>query len=137
MGATNSVQLAALAPGTMLIDYTSYFLSFLAMATTNMLAIAFAKRDRHGVMLIVSDALIVSLLLGTVVGAVFLVGAPSMLGRIVGSGSPLLEPAAAYVQTRYGRVMGAARYACCGVYAHGVVRHWCNVSKQTHAFTTR
>lgn len=95
------MQLAALAPGTMLIDYTSYCLSFLAMATTNMLAIAFAKRDRHGATVIISDALIVSLLLGTVVGGVFLVGAPAMLVRIVGSGSPLLEPAAAYVQTRY------------------------------------
>ncbi|KAL7525380.1 hypothetical protein ACHAXR_000983, partial [Thalassiosira sp. AJA248-18] len=61
------IQLAALGPATMLCDSSLYLTMFIAMATTNKLATAFAKHDLKEQIQTLSHVLGVSLVVGTIV----------------------------------------------------------------------
>ena len=104
VGTRSSLELAALGPGTVLCDYTSYIFTFLAVATTNMLSLRFARGDGEGASGALNDSLTVSLWLGVALAAATLISAPKLLDLLVGTGGSsnrdIIAPALSYVQIR-------------------------------------
>ncbi|KAK9842099.1 hypothetical protein WJX81_008345 [Elliptochloris bilobata] len=101
VGTRSAVELAALGPGTMLCDYSAYIFTFLAIATTNMLAISFARRNRAAAGDVLSDALGIACVLGCVLAATLYAAAPTALSAIAGEASrDVIAPALSYVRIR-------------------------------------
>ncbi|PIN04888.1 putative membrane protein, predicted efflux pump [Handroanthus impetiginosus] len=65
VGQGSSIELAALGPGTVLCDYTSYLFMFLSIATSNLVATSLAKQDKNEVQHQISILLFVGLACGT------------------------------------------------------------------------
>ena len=78
------VQLAALGPATMLCDSSLYLTMFIAMATTNKLATAFAKNDVKDQIQTMSHVLGVSLVVGTLVFLLINFQGGQLLSSILG-----------------------------------------------------
>ena len=78
------IQLAALGPATMLCDSSIYLTLFIAMATTNKLATAFAKNDVDEQITTLSHVMGVSLAVGTFLAAFIFFQGESMLSSIIG-----------------------------------------------------
>ncbi|KAK9906444.1 hypothetical protein WJX75_001914 [Coccomyxa subellipsoidea] len=101
VGTRSARELAALGPGTMLCDGNAYIFTFLAAATTNMLAISFARRDKAQASAILSDALVIALGLGVALAVAMYFYAPPALQSIAGQASAaVVEPAVTYVRIR-------------------------------------
>ncbi|KAL8543072.1 hypothetical protein ACS0TY_003812 [Phlomoides rotata] len=64
VGQGSSIELAALGPGTVLCDYTSYLFMFLSIATSNLVATSLARQDKNEVQHQISNLLFVGLACG-------------------------------------------------------------------------
>ncbi|KAL3621289.1 Protein DETOXIFICATION 46, chloroplastic [Castilleja foliolosa] len=64
VGQGSSIELAALGPGTVLCDYTSYIFMFLSIATSNMVATSLARQDKNEVQHQISILLFIGLACG-------------------------------------------------------------------------
>ncbi|KAK6136702.1 hypothetical protein DH2020_029530 [Rehmannia glutinosa] len=64
VGQGSSIELAALGPGTVLCDYTSYLFMFLSIATSNLVATSLARQDKNEVQHQISILLFVGLACG-------------------------------------------------------------------------
>lgn len=100
VGSKSASQLAALGPGCILCDCNGYLFSFLAVATTNLMAIAIANRNQNQAVDILSDAVGIALVLGVLFGVGTYLACPSILRAMTGSSSDVLGPAISYVQIR-------------------------------------
>ena len=68
---------------------------------TNLLAVAFARRDKAEARRIISEGLSMALGLGVALGAVVFLAAPAVLQRLAGAKSAeLVAPALSYVRIR-------------------------------------
>jgi len=94
-----TAQLAALSPGSALCDSSSYILSCLGVATTNLYASRRAVGQRVAAQLVVSDGLAISLITGIILGLFLAVTAPMALPAF-GIEQAVAEPALAYVRVR-------------------------------------
>ncbi|KAJ8533688.1 hypothetical protein K7X08_007012 [Anisodus acutangulus] len=64
VGQGSSIELAALGPGTVLCDYTSYIFMFLSIATSNLVATSLARQDKDEVQHQISILLFLGLVCG-------------------------------------------------------------------------
>ncbi|XP_057788474.1 protein DETOXIFICATION 46, chloroplastic [Salvia miltiorrhiza] len=64
IGQCSSIELAALGPGTVFCDYTSYVFMFLSIATSNLVATSLARKDKNEVQHQISNLLCVGLACG-------------------------------------------------------------------------
>jgi len=87
-----SLELASLGPGCTLIDSTGYLFTFLATATTNLVATAQTNGDSADH--IVSEALCLAAVFGAALGAVVLLAGEPLLGIIAGKASRGVVPLA-------------------------------------------
>jgi putative MATE family efflux protein len=101
VGRVSTLQLAALGPATIVFDAAVFLCYFLAIATTNLLAVAIANSDESEQRSIVSQSLGVALLLGLViVGVIFGFGSSIMGGLVGGANLNLVADAMAYSKIR-------------------------------------
>ncbi|CAM6102946.1 unnamed protein product [Calypogeia fissa] len=101
IGNSSSLELAALGPGTVFCDQTSYVFMFLSIATSNLIATALAHKDESEAAEHLSRLLFVSLACGVGMLALTEVFATPLLQAFVGVSNYSLIPAARlYVQIR-------------------------------------
>jgi len=107
VGSQSVVQLAALTPGTVIVDYFTYVFSFLGIAATNLLATSMAEKDRnsyrktHGVL---NDGLALGLACGLFLGAAIFCSSSSIFSTMIGEkGRELVAPATSYASIRAGK----------------------------------
>lgn len=101
VGLSSTIDLAALGPATSLADSTSYVFSFLAVATTSMVARSLAGGERHAASEAIAGALSSAALCGLLLAAFLLVACPTCLAAYAGAASAaVVPPAAAYVRIR-------------------------------------
>jgi Na+-driven multidrug efflux pump len=75
--------------------------NFLAMATANLLALAFASGSKAQTEKVMNDSLMAALMVGVASGAAYFHFAPQCVAMMAGSGgAALVEPASQYVQIR-------------------------------------
>jgi len=101
-GASSAIALAAMGPGTTVMDGSTYLFAFLNVATTNLLATAAANSDRDEMQLVLATAKRYALRCGFGVAALLLFAAPAMLNLYVGSSAAaeIVGPASNYVRIR-------------------------------------
>ena len=68
VGSQSVVELAALTPGTVLVDYLVYVFTFLGIATTNILSVTVAERNAKRTESRLNDALMLALVCGVTLG---------------------------------------------------------------------
>jgi len=101
VGQASALELAALGPGVLLCDHSAYVFNFLAIATANLLALAFASRSQQQTEAVMNESLSAALLVGVLSGAAYFVLAPQCVAAMAGSGgAELIAPASQYVQIR-------------------------------------
>ncbi|XP_030523091.1 protein DETOXIFICATION 46, chloroplastic [Rhodamnia argentea] len=101
IGQGSSIELAALGPGTVLCDYTSYVFMFLSIATSNMVATSLAKQDKDGVQHQISILLFVGLTCGFLMLLFTIFFGPWALAAFAGPKNMHIVPAAnTYAQIR-------------------------------------
>jgi hypothetical protein len=93
-------ELAALGPGISLCDSSSYILTFITVATTNLFATALASRDKEECKRIVSDALTIGLGLGILLGVFQYLSAPFFMRQLCGTAVSSIPYAISYVRIR-------------------------------------
>lgn len=100
VGQQSSVELGALAPGTIVHDYTGYICTFLGVSATNLIATASAKRDDEAASEALSDGFSLAFLIGTclLVATIFL--SDPLISIMVGPSRTLAGPAASYAKIR-------------------------------------
>lgn len=94
VGLSSDLALAGMGPATNLCDSFLYLFTFLAVATTNLLAGALADGDKTKSQTVVSHALAIALGAGIVVMLLIEFGGKAMLAATVGADGPLLIPVA-------------------------------------------
>eukprot|EP00873_Tetraselmis_striata_P015543 jgi/Tetstr1/435807/TSEL_024696.t1 len=94
VGRHSSLELAAMGPSVMLCDHLGHIFNFLAVATTNLLSLAFAAGNKDQAEQVLSESLMAALLLGGISGAALLAFAPQCMGAMAGSGGADIVPAA-------------------------------------------
>ena len=106
--ASASTALAALSPGTVVVDYSCYMATALAVAATNTLALCFARKDGPGAAAALGDALTTAALAGCLLGAFQWFAGPRLAAALL-SGSAAASPSGAaavadaaglYIKTR-------------------------------------
>ncbi|KAL3702060.1 hypothetical protein R1sor_020082 [Riccia sorocarpa] len=101
VGQSSALELAALGPGTVLIDQLSYVFMFLSIATSNLIATALAHKDEAEAASHLSRLLFISVFCGVTMMIITKVFATQMLTAFVGAKNMSLVPAAReYVQIR-------------------------------------
>eukprot|EP00873_Tetraselmis_striata_P035573 jgi/Tetstr1/455837/TSEL_042628.t1 len=116
VGQVSAVELAALGPGVLLCDHSAYWLTdaadaalavvadvfnFLAIATANLLAVAFASGSKSRTEAVMNESLMAALLMGAACGAAYFAFAPQCIALMAGvGGAALVGPATQYVQIR-------------------------------------
>ena len=103
VGAASTVQLAALGPATSISDQATYLCSFLAIATTNMLAVAEGKGDGKSAAKFLKEALALSGMIGLAIAVAGWYGSEPLLRTVLTKGGgdiALLRPAADYLKVR-------------------------------------
>ena len=81
------IQLAALGPATMLCDCTMYLTTFISMATTNKLAMSFARNDVESTVSTVSHVMGLSLAVGACITLLINFAGENILAAIIGPAS--------------------------------------------------
>ncbi|EPS68689.1 hypothetical protein M569_06079, partial [Genlisea aurea] len=101
VGQGSSVELAALGPGTVLCDYTSYMFMFLSIATSNLVAVSLAKQDKNEVQHQISVLLFIGLACGILM-LIFIkfYGCWALTAFTGAKNSEIIDAANAYVQIR-------------------------------------
>lgn len=94
-----TAQLAALGPGTALCDSTSYILSCLGVATTNLYASRRAQGHHFAAQRVISDALMLSVVCGIVSGVALCFARTPVL-RLFGVEQEVIQPAISYISVR-------------------------------------
>lgn len=87
VGQHSALELAAMGPSVMLCDHLGHVFNFLAVATTNLLSLAFAANDKAQAEQVLSESLMAALILGAISGAALFVFAPPCMAAMAGSGS--------------------------------------------------
>ena len=102
VGLSSTTQLAALGPATALCDSSSYGFTFLAIATTSLVARARARGDTPAAQSALGEALVIAAGCGLALGAVLLLLAPQLIVGYAGATATpdLLRPAVAYSRIR-------------------------------------
>lgn len=101
IGQCSSVELAALGPGTVFCDNTSYVFMFLSIATSNLVATALARQDKNEVQHQISNLLFVGLACGFFMLFFTRCFGPWALTVFTGANNPeIIAAANTYVQIR-------------------------------------
>ncbi|KAF9684408.1 hypothetical protein SADUNF_Sadunf04G0115200 [Salix dunnii] len=101
IGQGSSLELAALGPGTVICDYTSYVFMFLSIATSNLVATSLARQDKKEVQHQISILLFVGLTCGFLMLLLTKLFGPCALTAFAGPKNLDILPAAnTYVQIR-------------------------------------
>jgi Na+-driven multidrug efflux pump len=101
VGQASTLELASLAPATGLCDSAAYSFTFLAVATTSLIARARARGDTAAAQSALSDALTIAAVCGTGLCVVLLLGAPALLAAYSGAASAaVVGPAITYTRIR-------------------------------------
>ncbi|KAJ6707932.1 PROTEIN DETOXIFICATION 46 CHLOROPLASTIC [Salix viminalis] len=101
IGQGSSLELAALGPGTVICDYTSYVFMFLSIATSNLVATSLARQDKKEVQHQISILLFVGLTCGFLMLLLTKLFGPWALTAFAGPKNLDILPAAnTYVQIR-------------------------------------
>lgn len=116
------LELAALTPATAVSNNCSHLLGFLAVATTMLVARAWARGDEGATRAAVADAVTVAAAVGLAVGVLFVAFATPVLAAFIGPGASttLVQPAALYTRVRgfgfpFALVMAVGQAACLAV----------------------
>jgi putative MATE family efflux protein len=99
VGRLGAAQLGALGLAIAVLTALSWIFNFLVFGTTSTVAKAVGAGDRHTAGERVSHAAQVATVLGVVVGAVLLLGAPALV-RLFGAVDELVDPAVTYLRIR-------------------------------------
>ncbi len=101
VGQASTLELASLAPATGLCDSAAYSFTFLAVATTSLIARARARGDTAAAQGALSDALTIAAVCGTALCVFLLLGAPTLLAAYSGAASAaVVGPAITYTRIR-------------------------------------
>jgi len=101
VGQSSAVELAALAPGVLLCDHSTYVFNFLSIATANLLALTFGANDKEQTEKVLCDSLMVAVILGVLISGVYFGFAGQFVSLMTGAKGAALVPAASvYVQIR-------------------------------------
>ena len=101
VGSQSVVELAALTPGTVLVDYLVYVFTFLGIATTNILSVTVAERNAKRTESRLNDALMLALVCGVTVGALIFLCNGRLFPLVIGqSAGELVRPASVYASIR-------------------------------------
>ncbi|QDZ21595.1 multi antimicrobial extrusion protein [Chloropicon primus] len=101
VGSQSVVELAALTPGTVLVDYLVYVFTFLGIATTNILSVTVAERNAKKTESRLNDALTLGLVCGVVLGGLIFVVNGKLFPMVIGAGAQeLVKPASVYASIR-------------------------------------
>ena len=101
VGSQSVVELAALTPGTVLVDYLVYVFTFLGIATTNILSVTVAERNGKRTESRLNDALTLASICGLVVGALIFFYNAKLFPLVISTASQeLVEPASVYASIR-------------------------------------
>mmetsp|Transcript_6483 Transcript_6483/g.23229 ORF Transcript_6483/g.23229 Transcript_6483/m.23229 type:complete len:537 (-) Transcript_6483:69-1679(-) len=101
VGSQSVVELAALTPGTVLVDYLVYVFTFLGIATTNILSITVAERNQKRTESRLNDALTLALVCGVVLGTAIFFGNGPLFPRVISANAlELVKPAGVYASIR-------------------------------------
>ncbi|KAH6780099.1 MATE efflux family protein [Perilla frutescens var. hirtella] len=101
IGQCSSVELAALGPGTVFCDNTSYVFMFLSIATSNLVATSLARQDKNEVQHQISNLLFVGLACGFLMVFFTRCFGPWALTVFTGANNPdIIAAANTYVQIR-------------------------------------
>ena len=119
VGMSSTAELAALAPATSLCDSSAYGFTFLAVATTSLVARARARGDTAASQSALAEALVIACTCGLALCAVLLLLAPRLIALYAGaSATPeVTRPAVAYSMVRalgmpFALVTSVAQAAC-------------------------
>lgn len=101
VGSRSVTELAALTPGTVIVDYVSYIFTFLGIATTNLLSVAVAKKDKELTQTRLNDALALAIGCGVVLGCLIFACNGSLFPLVIDVQSQeLVAPASTYASIR-------------------------------------
>ncbi|CAH9107067.1 unnamed protein product [Cuscuta epithymum] len=101
VGQGSSLELAALGPGTVFCDNASYVFMFLSIATSNLVATALARQDKHEVQHQISTLLFVALTFGCLMLFFTRLFGPLALTAFAGArNAEIISAANTYVQIR-------------------------------------
>ena len=92
----------------MLCDHTTYGFNFLSIATANLLAVCFARRDKESAERVLSESFVVAAVLGAMTAACYFAFGPALLGLVTGSSSSdLIAPGTTYLRWRAPGIVAA------------------------------
>ena len=102
VGSRSVTELAALTPGTVMVDYVAYIFSFLGIATTNILSVTIAEGNHSLTRLRLNDALALALACGVALGACIFFGSGHIFPMLINaqSAGDLVGPAGIYAGIR-------------------------------------
>jgi Na+-driven multidrug efflux pump len=101
VGLGSTLELAALGPATGVCDSSAYAFTFLAVATTSLIARAQARADTAASQSALADALTIAVACGLALGATLLLLAPALLSAYTGAASAaVVGPAVEYTRIR-------------------------------------
>ena len=119
VGLSSTAELAALAPATSLCDSSAYGFTFLAVATTSLVARARARGDTARAQSALAEALVIASACGLALCAVLLLLAPELIALYAGASASaeVTRPAVAYSMIRalgmpFALVTSVAQAAC-------------------------
>ncbi|KAL6517343.1 Protein DETOXIFICATION 46, chloroplastic [Orobanche minor] len=142
IGQGSSIELAALGPGTVFCDYTSYVFMFLSIATSNLVATSLARQDKNEVQHQISVLLFIGLVGGFLMLFFTRCYGPWALAAFTGANNAeIITAANTYAQIRglawpavlIGWVAQSARY----VIQYGVMNYDTYILWSPRAFTSR
>jgi len=94
-------ELAALTPGTVLVDYLVYVFTFLGIATTNILSVTVAERNAKRTQSRLNDALTLALVCGVAIGSLIFFYNAKLFPLVISTTSAeLVQPASTYASIR-------------------------------------
>jgi putative MATE family efflux protein len=101
VGSQSVTELAALTPGTVLVDYLVYVFTFLGIAVTNILSVSVADRNAKLTESRLNDGLTLALISGVLLGVLIFVYNARLFPLVISTGAQeLIQPATVYASIR-------------------------------------
>lgn len=86
----------------MMLDCLAYLSTFLGMVVTNKASLQLSRKNLDGAGRVVSDALVIGAILGTIMAACLYMACPVIIKAMAGQASAsIVGPATSYVRIRY------------------------------------
>ena len=112
LSTTSIAELAAIGPGIVWIDSTSYLCQFIGIATTNLYAVALGEKDESKARKILSHATIVSIFMGVFLTIIQYTFSKPMITIISGTSQEIVPFGIIYSKIRYDTVSYFSYYIC-------------------------